>query len=98
METEKQVNATFTNEELKDIDAQKGKKVDKGEIVHLISQLPPKERIDLIRDLQNASAYDADQFSTGREAGTDKYDRLRDDYQKKAKDAEKKQEQPAETK
>jgi hypothetical protein len=94
MEQTREINATLTNEEIAQQDqqqnAQKGKKVDKAEIINLISQLPPKERLDLIRDLQTASAYDADQFSLGKEADTSHYDTLRDGYQKKAKEAEKK--------
>jgi hypothetical protein len=101
MEQTREINATLTDEELAQQDqqqnAQNGKKVDKAEIINLISQLPLKERLDLIRDLQNASAYDADQFSVGREGGTSHYDTLRDGYQKKAKEAENEQ-QPKETK
>jgi hypothetical protein len=66
----------------------KGKTVDKGEIVDLISQLPLKERMDLIRDLQTVVANDADAFSVGNEGVTTHYDTLRDGYHKKAKRAE----------
>lgn len=98
MAKEKQINATLTNEELKQVDAGKppeGTKVDNGEIINLISQLPVKERMDLIRDLQNAANTDADFFSTGREGNISHYDTLRDGYQQKAKEAEA---QPEETK
>ena len=100
MEQTREINATLTNEEIAQQDqqqGQQGKKVDKAEIVNMISKLPLKERLDLIRDLQNASAHDADQFSVGREGSTSHYDTLRDGYQTKAKEAEKKQ-QPKETK
>lgn len=96
MEQEKQINATLTNEELQQIDAGKqpeGKKVDKAEIIKMVSQLPIKERMDLIRDLQNAANTDADFFSTGRPGNISHYDTLRDGYQKKAKEAEEKQSQ-----
>lgn len=99
MKQEKQINATVTNEEIQQIDAgkkPKDKKVDKGEIINMISQLPVKERMDLIRDLQNAANTDADYFSTGREDNLSHYDTLRDGYQKKAKEAE--ETQPQETK
>lgn len=96
MQTERQIDATVSNEEIQQADANQGKKADKSEIVNLIRTLPVKERMDLIRDLQNAANRDADIFSTGREATTAEYDTLRDRYQKEAKDAEKKQEeQPA---
>src|SRR5688572_11603954 len=103
MEQEKQINATLTNEELQQIDAGRqpdakkaeGKKVDKAEIIKMISQLPVKERLDLIRDLQNAAGTDADYFSTGRQDTISHYDTLRDGYQTKAKEAEKKK--PSET-
>ena len=99
MEQEKQINATLTNDELHNIDAgnqPEGKKVDKGEIIKMISQLPIKERLDLIRDLQTAAGADANSFSLGQDGNTRHYDTLRDGYQKKAKEAEKKQ--PEETK
>lgn len=103
MEKEKHFNATVSNEEIKKADANKpkkqpaGEKVDKVEIINLISQLPVKERMDLIRDLQNVANTDADYFSTGRDGNTSHYDTLRDGYQKKAKEADNK-EQPTETK
>lgn len=74
----------------------KGAKVDKSEIVKQISQLPLKERMDLIRDLQQVATNDADAFSVGGEGTSSHYDTLRDEYQKKAKEAEEKQ--PQETK
>lgn len=99
MEQEKQINATVTNDELQQIDAGKqpetnqpeGKKVDKAEIINMISQLPIKERLDLIRDLQTAASADANFFSVGQEGNISEYDTLRDGYQKKAKEAEQKQ-------
>lgn len=103
MEKEKQINATVSSEEIKKADTNKakkqpeGEKVDKAEIIKMISQLPVKERMDLIRDLQNAANTDADYFSTAHEGGISHYDTLRDGYHKKAKEAEK-EEQPAETK
>lgn len=99
MEQERQINATFTNEELQQQDAKQqpdGKKIDKAEIINMIGQLPIKERMDLIRDLQNVSAKDADAFSVGNNGTNRHYDALRDEYQKKAKEAEEKQ--PQETK
>lgn len=99
MEKKKQINATLTNEELQNIDAgnqPEGEKVDKEEVINMISKLPVKERMDLIRDLQNAANTDADYFSTGRPGNTSHYDILRDGYHKKAKEAEEKQ--PAEAK
>lgn len=98
MEQTREINATLTSEELQQVDAKKGQKVDKAEIINMISQLPPKERLDLIRDLQAASIPDAEQFSIGKEAGTERYDTLRDTYQKKAKEVEKQGDQPKETK
>jgi hypothetical protein len=99
MEQERQINASVTNEELQQNDAGKqpdgkkpeGKKVDKAEIINMISQLPIKERLDLIRDLQTAAGADANSFSVGQEGNTSHYDTLRDGYQKKAKEAEEKQ-------
>jgi hypothetical protein len=99
MEQVRQINATLTNDELQQIDEGKqreakqpeGKKVDKAEIINLISQLPIKERLDLIRDLQNAAGADANSFSLGQEGNTSHYDTLRDGYQKKAKEADEKQ-------
>jgi hypothetical protein len=104
MEQTREINATVTNEELQQIDAGKqpdgkqpeGKKVDKAEIINMISQLPIKERLDLIRDLQTAAGADANSFSLGQDGNTSQYDTLRDGYQKKAKEAEEKQ--PQETK
>lgn len=98
MEKKKQINATVTNEELHQVDAGKkpGGKIDKGDIVDMISQLPVKERMDFIRDLQNAASTDADYFSAGREGNSSHYDTLRDGYQKKAKEVD--EQQPAETK
>lgn len=97
MEQTKEINATLANEELHDIDANEkapdvktGKKVDKAEIIKMISQLPVKERMDLIRDLQNTSNTDGDFYSTGREGNISHYDTLRDGYQTKAKEAESK--------
>lgn len=97
MQTERNINATLTNEELQQAD--KGQQVDKSAIVEQISKMPQKERMDLIRDLQTAANYDADWFSTGQPGSNTHYDTLRDRYHKEARDANKKQEeQPAETK
>lgn len=96
MEQTREINATFTSDEIAQADQKQGKRVDKAEIINLVSQLPAKERMDLIRDLQNAAATDADYFSSGRQETISHYDTLRDGYQKKAKEAEEKQ--PQETK